>query len=259
MTTRAADFAVLGQAGFLSAGLTTVFCNAAKHNGCGQSCFVGHDGWDHDTNHDPGVPGAGPYHGVLPGIFRPYHAEHGWLGHREQAMVIADIDPVYSFEGRPRPQMLLPPLQLVAHLPLIESWKPNPASKGDSPMCRCKRSVSRVTEVRKLFDKFHAMFLSPNARGIKNTIGDGAPHELAVMLEIIANFGEPQGWLWRRREAYLAGHSANPQDWPPPVAVDWLWIDLETSDGQQYPIVEVPPYTSAPGEHAPSFPQPNDP
>lgn len=39
---------------------------------------------------------------------------------REQAVVIADIDPVYMNEGRPRQQALPAPVKLVAHLPIIE-------------------------------------------------------------------------------------------------------------------------------------------
>jgi hypothetical protein len=256
MTTRAADFAVLGQAGFLAAGLTTVFCNAACNYGCGRSCFIGHDGWDHDVNHDPGIPEAGPYHGVQPGIYRPYLPERGWLGQREQAMVIADIDPVYSFEGKPRPQMLLPPLQLVAHLPLIESRKPRSAHEVEDHWCRCLRT-SPQTKGNALFTQFHTMFLHADARGLENTISDTAPTELAEFLDVLASLGEPRGWLRKRKDAYLAGHSANPQYWPPPVAVDWLWVDLEMDDGEEYPVIEAPRYTTAPGERSPGFLQPD--
>lgn len=257
MTTRTADFAVLGQAGFLAAGLTTVFCNAAYSCGCGRSCFIGHDGWDHDVNHDPGIPEAGPYHDVLPGIYRPYLPERGWLGQREQAMVIADIDPVYSFEGKPRPQMLLPPLQLVAHLPLIESWQPRPAHEAEDHWCRCMRTAP-TTKANILFEQFHAMFLQSNALGIENTIQDTAPAKLAELLTAPANMGEPRGWLWKRRSAYLAGHSANPQYWPPPVARDWLWIDLAMNGGEEYPIIEVPRYTTASGDRSPEFLRPTE-
>jgi hypothetical protein len=251
MTSRAADFAVLGQAGFLAAGLTTVFCNAVGKYGCGQSCFIGNDGWDHEVHHEPGIPLAGPYHGVLPGIYRPYTTGRGWLGQKEEAMVIADIDPVFSFEGRPRPQMLPPPLQLVAHLPLIQSWKAKRPHEIDTASCRCAGMQPRNREeISSLFELFQRVVLSGRRSGYENTVRDGNPDEVAKLLDALANFGEPKGWLRERSNAYRAEHSANPQYWLPPVAADWLWVDLGTPGTTDYPIIEVPRYTTAPGEAA---------
>jgi hypothetical protein len=61
---------------------------------------------------------------------------------------------------------------------------------------------------------------------------------------------EQSGWLRERRKAYLREHLASPRQWPPPVALDWLFVDLsETHDG--LPMLEVPPYSLAPGEAPP--------
>ena len=251
MTTRAADFAVLGQAGFLAAGLTTVFCNAAGKSACGHSCFVGHDGWDREANPQPGLAIPGPYHGVLPGIFRPRSERRGWLGKKEQALVIADIDPVYSFEGRPRPQMLPIPLRLVAHLPIIESSRPKPESEVENHWCRCKRM--QPTNPNELFDSFHQVFLNADRAGYDNTTNDGNPGAVARVLCQLTKFGEPRGWLRARMQAYLAEHAANPQCWPPPVAVDWLWVETIAERDLELPRVEVPRYTTAAGELIPGF------
>ncbi|MGE3311247.1 MAG: CHC2 zinc finger domain-containing protein, partial [Limisphaerales bacterium] len=63
MTSRSADYSVLGQAAFLSSGITTIFCNAVCASyGHGQSCFIGHDGWL-DEKHGAGFPTTVPYHG----------------------------------------------------------------------------------------------------------------------------------------------------------------------------------------------------
>lgn len=117
MTTRNDDFHILGQANFLAASLCTVFCNgvssktydSAPHGG---SCFIGHD----STNKRAAL-GHTPYSGFSPGIFIPNHGAA--LTKHEEALVIVDIDPFNMSEGRPRPQMLPIPLNLVAHLPFV--------------------------------------------------------------------------------------------------------------------------------------------
>ncbi len=253
MTSRAADYTVLGQAGYLAAGLTTVFCNAVlEHYGHGQSCFVGHDGWDRNESHDPGMPRPGPYHGVLPGIFRLSSPDRGCLGKREQAMVIADVDPTYSVEGRPRPQLLPTPLQLVAHLPIVESWQ---NARQSSLRCRCGGS-------RKLADDAQSDrncdWIVPLASAVEvnspmpdpstTTIDHPKIEALANALQLLADQVEESRWLRLRAEIFKREHAANPQPWPPPVATDWLWIDLEDPADKNWPEIEVPPYTRLSGD-----------
>ena len=169
-------------------------------------------------------------------------------------MVIADIDPVFSFEGRPRPQMLPPPLQLVAHLPLIESWKAKKPHQIKETWCRCMRMEPRDSkEIIPLLESFQRVFLSGRRSGYGNTIHDGNPREVAELLDILANFGEPEGWLRERSMAYHAEHSANPQYWLPPVAADWLWVELGDPETADCPPIEAPRYTTAPGEEVLGF------
>jgi len=249
MTTRSEDFSILGQASFLASAVTTVFCNAvAGRFGCGQSCIVGHDSWGREGGKASGMPGPGPYHGSMPGIYRPDQFNSGRLGKREQALVIADIDPVYSPEGKPRPQMLPPPLSLVAHLPIIESLVERPGAKG----CRCERQTEdRSAKVR----HFAEDLLEKLASVAGNTANDPAPQETANLLEKLEELvrtseeaaGEQSGWLGQRREAYKREHLASPRQWPPPVAMDWLYVDLG-SKSHDLLTLEVPPYSLAPGE-----------
>ena len=258
MTTRSADYSVLGQAAFLSSGLTTVFCNAVCTDyGHGQSCFIGHDGWL-DKKPAAGMPTTTPYHGAEPGIFHLDHEKSGRLGKNEQALVIADIDPIYGAEGRPRPQTLLKPLQLVAHLPVIETWQASPPQPdGPPPACCCgplNRSLEKVGE-------FAPALLSALKFGIDDnwsTTGkDRSPGVLAAALERLANCaGLPhsvhdnessRGWLMERRKKYLADHLADPNPWPPPVALDWLWVDPGPIEIGSFPEIEVPEYAAPPG------------
>lgn len=59
-----------------------------------------------------------PYHGWSKGIY--YYNRSDALSESDQAVVIADIDPYNMLEGKPRPQTMPVPLQLVAYLPVVE-------------------------------------------------------------------------------------------------------------------------------------------
>ncbi|RYD82971.1 MAG: hypothetical protein EOP84_08595 [Verrucomicrobiaceae bacterium] len=250
MTTRSVDYSILGQASFLASAVTTVFCNAvAGRYGCGESCIIGHDGWGKEGKAGAGMPGPGPYHGALPGIYHPEHFNSGRLGKKEQALVIADIDPVYSPEGKPRPQMLPPPLSLVAHLPIIESSVPR---KGDED-CRCQQRTERTAKIREFASDLLESFANQSRL---NTGEDQSPQDLAAAIEKLEGFvrtseeyGDQQsGWLKERRNAYLHEHAASPRQWPPPVALDWLFADI-SEPPQGFPKLESPPYSLAPREH----------
>ncbi len=248
MTSRCADYSVLGQAAFLSSGITTVFCNAVCASyGHGQSCFIGHDSWlDHKK--PAGLPSTSPYHGAEPGIFHLDQWNRGRLGKNEQALVIADIDPIYGPEGKPRPQTLLDPLKLIAHLPVIEAWEHKP---GASPSdCRCNR-----TKQSSISSKFTVSLHSAIKFGIeskwKTTMNDTRPSELAKALDLLAECAgtdeTSRGWLTQRSKAYLAHHLADPNPWPPPVALDWLWVETGSINPDNHPEIETPPYAAPPG------------
>lgn len=244
MTSRTADYTVLGQAAFLSSGLTTVFCNAVSGNYAhGQSCFIGHDCWQAEQDH-AGLPSVEPYHGERPGIFL---LNKGQLRKEEQALLIADIDPLYAFEGRPRPQMLPKPLQLVAHLPIIEAWQTKTGAK--SWWCRCHRCDHSFRSAEFAPDLLEALKRGKTNRW-ETTKRDTDPgvlanalFKLAALPRTFRESGETGAWwLQRRARAYLAGHLANSTPWPPPVAVDWLWIDPKPADIKNYPLIEAPRY-----------------
>lgn len=82
----------------------------------------------------------------------------------------------------------------------------------------------------------------------KNTAYDYHPNALA---DILKTLGEEIGddWLKRRALAYQANHANDPQSWPPPTAIDWLWIDMgDPLKDNEWPLIAVPPFSLAPGE-----------
>jgi len=119
-TSRTADYWIAGQTSLLAAGTTTVFCNGVLGKlFMGGSCFVGRESWKNSHQSIGLISSTTPYHGWSKGIY--YNKPTDPLGESDQAMVIADIDPLNMQEGKPRAQMLPVPLQLVAYLPIAET------------------------------------------------------------------------------------------------------------------------------------------
>ena len=245
-TTRTVDYYVTGQAGYLATGLTMVFCNAVGLNSRGESCFIGTDCWDKKgAEKSPFMPGYTPYHGALPGIYRQYDTKegHGSLGKEEQALVICDINPAAASGGRPRPESMLQPLTLVAHLPVIESVTYRRARQtkdgrrcGPYDQCRCGRRTARmrdtslttedmaVNALRCLIARLDAFNLQK--RDHKTTAYDGGPDKLADALEKLGIALKSDG-LKERADCYRRFHRSDPQSLSPATLLDWIWVDMD--------------------------------
>nr|WP_255337233.1 toprim domain-containing protein [Pseudomonas aeruginosa] len=117
-TSRSADYWIAGQACQLAAGTTSVFANGVGAGLVGGSCFVGRGSWKSSYSEPGYLASITPYHGWSKGIY--YNNKSDALSERDQAVVIADIDPYNMLEGKPRPQTMPVPLQLVAYLPVVE-------------------------------------------------------------------------------------------------------------------------------------------
>ena len=86
------------------------------------------------------------------------------------------------------------------------------------------------------------------------SIYDYEPEKLACKLRKLAGLVNDQYdsfWLRERAEAYLNHHAADPAPWPPPVALDRLWVDLDYGSKENIPIICMPEYRKAPGEKGP--------
>ncbi|MDB5341310.1 MAG: primase [Planctomycetaceae bacterium] len=268
MTPRSVDYAILGQANYLATGLTTVFCNDSGRHGHGQSCIIGHNCWDNEKDDSvPGIPNASPYHGVVPGLYRPRREDRGWLGQFEQAMVIADIDPMYQAEGKPRPQNLLPPLRLVAHLPILEVGSGQHRKLKHPDVFKLLRHKSQLTSM--VYSKLNAnqatcrktvvghiiaeisqVLSSSSSRA--DTVRDHDPAAIADCLEMMAYaIPENEYWLQQRSRAYKHEHASNPQRWPPPTLLDWLYVDIDKATNEVYPKIHVPPFARAASSKTP--------
>ncbi|MDD2479350.1 MAG: hypothetical protein PHS31_05625, partial [Victivallaceae bacterium] len=208
-TNRATDFALTGQSSYLSAGLVSVLCNAVGHGAHGRSCFIGDSCWDYEKDQSLYEQRMGPYHGVFPGLYRQNIQEkgHGALGVKEQAVVIADIDPINTIPGNPRQQTLLSPMEIVAHLPIIE-YNANNEDKIDEvvdSVIKCLKSSESIEKISAVSDN-----LSKIAK--------------------LEGQKEEDSWLHKRHYAYKGNYQQLPTPSPLPCLVDWIPVKIEKSE-----------------------------
>lgn len=203
MTTRSADYWIFGQAALLAGGATTVFCNAvAEKYAIGQSCFIGRNSWT-QTSNSAHYDTATPYAGWSKGIF--YNEPSDALGTKEQAIVIADVDPTFMQEGKPRPQALAIPLQLVAYLPILEVSDANDREKAN-----------------KIADSLENILLSPPKELMSKATGEVASLETGIS-ELLKNTDD--GAFAKRFNHWKAYGRANPIAGVPPTLVDWIYVN----------------------------------
>lgn len=243
MTSRSADYWIFGQSALLASGMTTVFCNAvAGKYGVGGSCFVGRNSWFLKGN-DVAMMAQTPYHGWSHGIY--YSNEKDPLTTTEQAMVIADIHPEHMMEGKPRPQSLSNPLQLVAYLPIIESLNYQSINNSSNGLPNKRTDVSEVTQgIDRILGELKdvgSILLNPNTKGTQSK-------SLAEHLDELAKFFDDNQPVKQRTKAWRNDFKQQPQvGMHPPALVDWLWVDLtpEFQNDEPYlPKILVPPWTT---------------
>lgn len=217
MTTRSADYWVFGQSTLLSGGATTVFCNAVKPKvAVGGSCFIGKNSWVKEKK-SPTIDKITPYAGWSKGIY--YNQPTDALGDAEQAIVIADIDPSFMQEGRPRPQALAIPLQLVSYIPIIEV-KDKCATAFKSDIDPVFSSI--------LTKSFLGQIVDPNTPDFVNLD--------RIVSQYLDN--RDKGSFSERFNHWVNYWRANPIAGTPPAMIDWIWIDSTKSETK--PSIFVP-------------------
>jgi len=213
MTTRSADYWIFGQAALLAGGATTVFCNAVDSHSVGGSCFIGRNSWNgggQNVHRDTNIT---PYAGWSKGIY--YNSRSDALGDSEQAMVIADVDPLFMHEGKPRPQALANPLQLVAYLPIVEVDE-NKSPKFGSDLH--DRLASLVPS------QIRSRIVEPAVPGIREL-----KECISAQLAAKDKWTDPKKSLavsFNERFSHWENYwNTNVIVGMPPALVDWLWVE----------------------------------
>ncbi|MCP2065609.1 UNVERIFIED_ORG: DNA primase catalytic core [Pseudomonas reinekei] len=241
-TSRSADYWFAGQAGFLAAGTTTVFCNSIDGKTLvGGSCFIGRGSWKSEETTFGYISKITPYHGWSKGIY--YNNKEDTLSKKDQALVIADVDPHNMLEGKPRAQTMPSPLQLVAYLPLVESidWEktqpnllrslsPTLTANIVTPQEKSKNRPQEETDFWSLVDQ------------LRNNIDD------STLDKLWRKFSDPNTLISR-----AAAHSNNGDMQPTapkssmglltaPAFYDWIDVSLTLNEQQELPMIAVPPW-----------------
>lgn len=240
-TSRSADYWIAGQAGFLAAGTATVFCNSIDGKSIvGGSCFIGCGSWKSEEHVHGYISRITPYHGWSKGIF--YNNGKDTLSKKDQAVVIADIDPHNMLEGKPRAQTMPSPLQLVAYLPIVESvdWNVTEARllrelaipNGTISVRRGKNKLRPQDE-----KSFWEAFVKANVSPIEENLAEfwkKFPDEesLVSRAQAFADNGEMQPSAPNGDGSILTT----------PAFYDWIDVSLTLTDRQDISTVEVPPW-----------------
>lgn len=242
-TTRTADYWLTGQASLLAGGTTTVFCNGTGDNHLkGGSCFIGRASWTREHSGAGYIPTCTPYHGWSKGIF--YNNSTDALSEKDQAIVVADIDPYNMIEGKPRPQMLPIPLQLVAYLPIVET-----IDSFDVKLPLCKSLAVDPSTVRgsvriaktgtiKSRESFWNSVMELSHGGAYKTFAEMFSDHSAVSSRIRAF----------QNDGYQLPHAVGSASglFSSPALYDWLDVDLTFVAGDTLPDIDVPSWGAKP-------------
>ncbi len=257
-TKRSNDYWHAGQASVLASGTATVFCNAAKSSiACGGSCFIGIDSATKPHNEPAGlIETLTPYHGWRKGILTA--RVDGALSETDQALVVADIDPVHVVTGRPRPQLLPEPMALVAYLPVVELLDPeaNKAAIFKSLSRAFPAQLNAAANAQEVQAALATVATSPHClKTVKPTKLWQDFHNLRVAgkldgpeLDTFAKlFRDPKAVRERlltwERDRHQQPHPAPGPLNREPAWLDFLDVDLTLKEGQQLVGIAVPPWS----------------
>lgn len=241
-TTRTADYWIAGQAALLAAGTTTVFCNATGSGLKGGSCFIGRESWKGIDTNAGYISSITPYHGWSKGIY--YSSKEDPLSERDQALVVADIDPVHMSEGKPRPQLLPVPLQLVAYLPIAEIVDTSILNKR---LCDAVNIVSASSsapvEKDNLPDNLH------DKSDFWEAVSNCEPGADPAMIKKFSKFFSDPKAIYDRLEAAKNDGGLQPCYGASittiagsPAFYDRLDVDLSLNNKEDLPKISVPPW-----------------
>jgi DNA primase catalytic core len=241
-TTRTADYWIAGQAALLAAGTTTVFCNATGPGLKGGSCFIGRESWKGIDASAGYISSITPYHGWSKGIY--YSSKEDPLSERDQALVVADIDPIHMSEGKPRPQLLPVPLQLVAYLPIAETVDTSTLNKS-----LCERVNVVCAAANTLFEKEDLPENLHDRSDFWEAVSNCEPGADPKMMKKFSKFFSDPKAIYGRLEAAKNDGSLQPcfgtgitTTSGSPAFYDWLDVDLSLNDGEDLPQISVPPW-----------------
>ncbi len=238
-TSRSADYWIAGQACQLAAGITSVFANGIGGGLVGGSCFIGRGSWK-SVHSVPGyLSSLTPYHGWSKGIY--YNNRSDALSERDQAVVIADIDPYNMLEGKPRPQTMPVPLQLVAYLPVVEHVDWHKTESNVLLSAGLPVSAGGHGDRPKSLARDEADFWSC----VESAITAHAPERFKALWQHFPDahaVSSRAAAFWNDGAIQPASGAQVPNAFGSPALYDWIDVSLSLASGETLGQVGVPPW-----------------
>ncbi|AIS19236.1 hypothetical protein LT40_18290 [Pseudomonas rhizosphaerae] len=161
-------------------------------------------------------------------------------------MVIADIDPHNMLEGKPRPQMLPVPLQLVAYLPIVETVD---ETSLDQTLCDAVQvdhnNIARINQGQRLGGRLKSRneFWQLITQSINNDVDND------FIINFSKYFTDGKAILERANSFFNNGHQQPFSSVVKldllcsPALYDWLEADMTLREGEALPNISVPSWT----------------
>lgn len=163
--------------------------------------------------------------------------------YRDQAVVVADIDPHNMLEGKPRPQTMPAPLQLVAYLPLAESidWPLTEAnllrtlsvSASVRSSASSEKPKGRAHDEEKFWDVVREAKIKLDEKSLDAL---WAKFSDAESLALRAKACRDNGGMQPTAPLGAKGIFATPSHY------DWIDVSLTLTEQEELPRIAVPPW-----------------
>ena len=177
----------------------------------------------------------------------------GVLGQTENALVIVDVRPDNTVDGKPRSQTLGPPMRLVAHIPILEDhgcrvaegwdarwWRPrragwldadeaeaplsDPAMHGTlSQQCR----LGSLLNLDEFADRLAAVADRLSAAGTTAHLSTAYRGQAIAAAISLADLFTASPGMRDRAAKMTGGLLEHPEKLPCPALLDWLIVDLD--------------------------------
>jgi hypothetical protein len=159
--------------------------------------------------------------------------------------VIADIDPHNMLEGKPRPQMLPVPLQLVAYLPVVETVD---YETLDQSLCAAIPVAAGLTTP--IFEKQELVGKLKNRSDFWKLVALSGNNIKYSFFEDFSKYFSDEKSIQERAKSYFNNGHQQPfssvvkQDLlSSPAFYDWIEVDMTLSEGDPIPCISVPSWT----------------
>jgi len=253
-TGRTSDYWLAGQASVLASATATVFCNGVLDKlFLGGSCFIGNECTTLERRAKGFIGTLTPYHGWSKGIHSGSPSDP--LGASDQALLVADLNPVHVVEGKPRPQLLPAPMRLVAYLPVVETLNRKVNASSVKMHLEQILEANLSQDAEQLLEQIDSPRRRPASENFENSfaevcsdVTEGGKLDASRLESFSAMFGDRNA-IQQRLRAWERDRAQQPARGQalgalPPALVDVLPVDVTLQPKHTVRAIHVPAWSS---------------